>query len=563
MPAEPSISDSRHSSVAKSHSDSDTWLLLAGRPDAEIELTLTFGDDEKAVENVLKKDKLLIFTVPVFGVLSTAPGTLTLKCGDEIVKIPVTQRPIEQKADETPSTSVDNSHLFQFAENGDSQQLTRPFAHAFHKTDNEGNTVLHIAARNQQSFAMRTFLSSCESLSDEERKTLLNKRNSRGQTALQCAIRAGDADSVHYLIASGAPLDTPDNHQNTAFHYLGDTYSDAIFKEVIEAGSGMNEELEKKNQQGQTPLIVAVTRLKLSLVEMLLDTGLQVDGADATGRTALMHAITMNDPDIIAHLLQKGADVNHQDENGDTPLLLSKQASNFYIMGALLDAGADPAVKNSKGICLADNPDQTTRDVIAGQRIAPELKPFGQAHNPLFGRSVGGGGADGGSGSESGEDIPIQIDESPRSSRPSTAGRRAGDPIPISAGSALDDDEDLGMSPEQGPSSSTTPGRSRKSRFESSNFAKDDISSLDYLTRLRLSKILDNNAKWQDLAMELECGHMTELIQICADENSSPTMIFLDQYEMVPGSKVSAMRTGFVALGLPECVKLLDERVTY
>ncbi|CAJ0573731.1 unnamed protein product, partial [Mesorhabditis spiculigera] len=391
MPAEPSISDSRHSSVAKSHSDSDTWLLLAGRPDAEIELTLTFGDDEKAVENCF-----------------------------------------EEGQESCTSRRVISSHL-----------------------------------------QCGLFLSSCESLSDEERKTLAG----------------GDA----------------------ARHRASSRWG------------------------------------------------------DATGRTALMHAITMNDPDIIAHLLQKGADVNHQDENGDTPLLLSKQArpAISYIMGALLDAGADPAVKNSKGICLADNPDQTTRDVIAGQRIAPELKPFGQAHNPLFGRSVGGGGADGGSGSESGEDIPIQIDESPRSSRPSTAGRRAGDPIPISAGSALDDDEDLGMSPEQGPSSSTTPGRSRKSRFESSNFAKDDISSLDYLTRLRLSKILDNNAKWQDLAMELECGHMTELIQICADENSSPTMIFLDQYEMVPGSKVSAMRTGFVALGLPECVKLLDERVTY
>ncbi|CAJ0928649.1 unnamed protein product, partial [Mesorhabditis belari] len=594
MAADTSISsESRRSSIAKSHSDTQMfqpppkpensrglfieeisspeigtgdkmWLLLGSRlTDEHPEIGLKFREEEKNVERILQKDKLLIFTVPQFSQGIFGEGSLKLKTQETSVTIPIIlkERPIVDKEETRASTSIESvSHLFAFAENGDSQELTRPFAPHFSRADNEGNTVLHVAARNQQSFAMRTFLLSCDQLDQEEKKVLLNKRNGRGQTALHCAIRAGDTDSVHYLLHAGASIEIPDNHQNSAFHYLGDTYSDAIFKEILETGSAMIEELEKKNQQGQTPLIVAVSRLKLSLVEMLLECGISVDGSDSQERTALMHAITMNDPDIVFFLLQKGADANHEDIEGETPLLLAKQISNYYVMGALLDAGADPFRKNAKGISLSDIDDQTIQGVIGGQRISPELKTIGANHSSLFGRSSTKhveGGDETDDEDSVGEEIPIHIDQSPQTSRRST-----GRPIQVPMSSSLEDGG-IAISPEQGPSSSTARRRPRKSRFETSTFVKDDISSLDYLTRLRLSKILDTNAKWQDLAMELECAHMTELIQICADEHSSPTMIFLDQYEMIPGSKVSLLREAFSHLGLKECVSLIDTRVTY
>lgn len=60
----------------------------------------------------------------------------------------------------------------------------------------------------------------------------------------------------------------------------------------------------------------------------------------------------------------------------------------------------------------------------------------------------------------------------------------------------------------------------------------DDVSCLDYLTRLRLSKILDMEDKWTILANHLGCGHMVEFIRVCLDESSSPTMMLLDQYEV-------------------------------
>lgn len=56
---------------------------------------------------------------------------------------------------------------------------------------------------------------------------------------------------------------------------------------------------------------------------------------------------------------------------------------------------------------------------------------------------------------------------------------------------------------------------------------------MDYLTRLRLSKLLDAEDKWEKLAEHLNCEHMIEFIRVCADETSSPTMILLDQYEVI------------------------------
>lgn len=77
-------------------------------------------------------------------------------------------------------------------------------------------SALHIAARNKQNFALKTMLSVlCECSSEVERQRILNAPNVRGQTALHCAVRAGDPDCVHYLISAGAKRNVVDNNLDT------------------------------------------------------------------------------------------------------------------------------------------------------------------------------------------------------------------------------------------------------------------------------------------------------------------------------------------------------------
>jgi len=74
----------------------------------------------------------------------------------------------------------------------------------------------------------------------------------------------------------------------------------------------------------------------------------------------------------------------------------------------------------------------------------------------------------------------------------------------------------------------------------------DDMGTLDIVSRLRLSKLLDVGNKWEQLASALGkiwiigdkynfaylgCEHMIEFIQVCAD--TSPTHLLLDQYEVL------------------------------
>lgn len=74
---------------------------------------------------------------------------------------------------------------------------------------------LHIAARNKQNYALKTLLTSIEHETIERRNEILNARNKRGQTALHSAIRASDADAVHYLITAGAQRSILDHDGNS------------------------------------------------------------------------------------------------------------------------------------------------------------------------------------------------------------------------------------------------------------------------------------------------------------------------------------------------------------
>lgn len=46
------------------------------------------------------------------------------------------------------------------------------------------------------------------------------------------------------------------------------------------------------------------------------------------------------------------------------------------------------------------------------------------------------------------------------------------------------------------------------------NTYSDDVSTLSFITRMRLATVLDPGAKWENLAKHLECGHMIEFLQV-------------------------------------------------
>ncbi len=70
----------------------------------------------------------------------------------------------------------------------------------------------------------------------------------------------------------------------------------------------------------RTRLHDAVSNNNLEMIQLLLETGVDVNATDLNGDTSLHYAVNNNNIKIVQLLLENGAHVNAIDLNGDTPL---------------------------------------------------------------------------------------------------------------------------------------------------------------------------------------------------------------------------------------------------
>lgn len=76
--------------------------------------------------------------------------------------------------------------------------------------------------------------------------------------------------------------------------------------------------IEAKNKDGYTPLLLAVTENKEEMVEFLLKKGADVNASDKNQRTALMISLTEEPTNTVSHLLRYDVDLSCKDIYGFT-----------------------------------------------------------------------------------------------------------------------------------------------------------------------------------------------------------------------------------------------------
>jgi ankyrin repeat protein len=195
-----------------------------------------------------------------------------------------------------------------------------------------------------------------------ERGTHVNARDKYHQTPLLLAVRHERSDLVRVLLEHGADPNLEGAGGKTPLHMLsGHRMSDyhradyiLVAQLLLERGVDVN----ARDKDHQTPLLLAVRYDRSDLVRFLLEHGADPNLDDGGGKTPLhilsgYRVFNYHCADyilVVAQLLlERGADVNARDKDHETPLLLAVRYESSDLVRLLLEHGANPNMDNNEG----------------------------------------------------------------------------------------------------------------------------------------------------------------------------------------------------------------------
>ena len=159
----------------------------------------------------------------------------------------------------------------------------------------------------------------------------INPSNPKRTAVLHDAVEFGQVDVVRFLLANGAQVDAPYGGETALFSALHHRRQD-LLKLLIEAGADVN----VRNAQGYTPLMIAAQDDNLSLVRFLHGAGARF----SSPQEELLYMASDGSVDDIRRILAQGTNVNWHYGGGVTPLIAAAQNGQTAAVKCLLAAGA-------------------------------------------------------------------------------------------------------------------------------------------------------------------------------------------------------------------------------
>ena len=179
----------------------------------------------------------------------------------------------------------------------------------------------------------------------------LGIRDIEDRTLLHMATYKGLSTVVRMLLEHDGPFKVPVNARTkegqTALHLALRHHHLSIVELLLEFGA----DVDVEESDNTTPLLLAL-RLSYYILEtaqLLLEHGASVHVRDEYGRTPLHLASRSNLPSIVALLLKFGANVGAQDHDKITPLLLASRSRSVATIKVLLEHGANVHVRDETG----------------------------------------------------------------------------------------------------------------------------------------------------------------------------------------------------------------------
>jgi len=164
----------------------------------------------------------------------------------------------------------------------------------------------------------------------------------QGYTALHYAAQDCRLDIIETLVKSGARMNDQNQDGNTPLHFMIQNKPTAEMIKTIEICIDKGCDVNITNKFGETPLYQAALKLKIEMVNYLLNKGANPNIKTCTGDSILHKLIYITNQDsftIIKILLQFGIDVKAIGTDGKKPLdMLSVTPANKDLIVLLCEA---------------------------------------------------------------------------------------------------------------------------------------------------------------------------------------------------------------------------------
>ncbi len=158
-------------------------------------------------------------------------------------------------------------------------------------------------------------------------------------------VTAGRKKIAKLLIEAGADLNQKDGEGNTSLILATQNGYSALLPLMIEKGA----DIHAKNNKGLTAFQIALSENLTQSALMLLDAGEDVNNGGETNFTPLMRIALSRNVPLAQELIVRGADVNVINIEGKTAAMMAAENGNWPMVKCFLDAGLDPSCCNKEG----------------------------------------------------------------------------------------------------------------------------------------------------------------------------------------------------------------------
>ena len=176
--------------------------------------------------------------------------------------------------------------------------------------------------------------------------------DANGDTTLSWAVKRRDSDSIRQLLLCGSDPEHVDLYGLSPLCLAVSSGDVAVVQLLLAAKVNVN----VKDIEGGTALsLAAVCNKKTTIMELLLDHGVNIENQDTHGQRPLHIAVRSNRPVHVQILLDRGANINAADESGMTALLFGVSYNVYESLSVLLrNEALEIDGKDSAGSSMLD-----------------------------------------------------------------------------------------------------------------------------------------------------------------------------------------------------------------